>query len=63
SGNGCVAVFLRDSGFIEQLGRRYVASQGCRVGRAGRVQVDIDRQGVVRLGGQCVTCVDGTLRA
>lgn len=61
SGNGCVAVFVRDSGLIDRLGRCYVASQGCRVGRDGRVRVDIDAQGMVRLGGQCVTCVDGTL--
>ncbi|HJQ56173.1 MAG TPA: PhzF family phenazine biosynthesis isomerase, partial [Vineibacter sp.] len=61
SGNGCVAVFVRDSGLTEALGRRYVAAQGCRVGRNGRIQVEIDGHGVVRLGGHCVTCVDGTL--
>jgi len=63
SGNGCVAVFARDGGLLEALGRRYVASQGCRLGRAGRVQVEIDGHGIVRLGGQCVTCVDGVLAA
>jgi PhzF family phenazine biosynthesis protein len=63
SGNGCVAVFARDGGLLEALGRRYVASQGRQVGRAGRVQVEIDGHGIVRLGGQCVTCVDGTLAA
>ncbi|HKU96008.1 MAG TPA: PhzF family phenazine biosynthesis protein [Vineibacter sp.] len=61
SGNGCVAVFARDGGLLEALGRRYVASQGGQVGRAGRVQVEIDGHGIVRLGGQCVTCVDGML--
>jgi PhzF family phenazine biosynthesis protein len=61
SGNGCVAVFARDGGLLEVLGQRYVASQGGQVGRSGRVQVEIDGHGIVRLGGQCVTCVDGTL--
>ena len=61
SGNGCVAVFARDGGLLEALGHRYVAAQGGQVGRAGRVQVEIDGHGIVRLGGQCVTCVDGTL--
>jgi PhzF family phenazine biosynthesis protein len=63
SGNGCVAVFARDGGLLDALGHRYVASQGCQLGRAGRVQVEIDGHGIVRLGGQCVTCVDGTLAA
>lgn len=63
SGNGCVAVFARDGGLLEALGRRYVAAQGGQVGRAGRIQVEIDGHGIVRLGGHCVTCVDGTLAA
>jgi PhzF family phenazine biosynthesis protein len=63
SGNGCVAVFARDGGLLDALGHRYVASQGGQVGRAGRVQVEIDGHGIVRLGGQCVTCVDGVLSA
>jgi PhzF family phenazine biosynthesis protein len=63
SGNGCVAVFIRDGGLMDVLGRRYTASQGCNVGRAGRIQVEIDGHGIVRLGGQCVTCVEGTLTA
>ncbi|WP_394839849.1 PhzF family phenazine biosynthesis protein [Pendulispora rubella] len=62
SGNGSVAVFLRDTGLVETIGRRYVASQGARLGRDGRVRVSIDEDGTVRLGGQCVTCVEGTLR-
>jgi PhzF family phenazine biosynthesis protein len=61
SGNGCVAVVVRDGGLTEAIGRRYVAAQGCRVGRNGRIQVDIDPGGTVRLGGHCVTCVDGAL--
>ncbi len=63
SGNGCVAVLARDGGLLDALGRRYVAAQGGQVGRAGRVMVEIDGHGIVRLGGQCVTCVDGMLSA
>ncbi|WP_394850569.1 PhzF family phenazine biosynthesis protein [Pendulispora brunnea] len=62
SGNGSVAVFLRDTGLVESIGRRYVASQGARLGRDGRVRVSIDEDGTIRLGGQSVTCVEGTIR-
>jgi len=63
SGNGSVAVFLRDTGLVESIGRRYVASQGARLGRDGRVRAAIEEDGTIRIGGQCVTCVEGTLRA
>jgi len=61
SGNGAVAVFLRDTGLLDAIGRHYVASQGTQVGRDGRVHITVDERGVVRVGGHCVTCVDGTL--
>ena len=38
----------------------YVASQGTRLGRAGRVHVDQDGADIW-VGGDCVTCVSGTL--
>ena len=41
---------------------RYVAAQGTCMGRAGRVFIDQDVAGQVWVGGQSVTCVDGTVR-
>lgn len=60
SGNGCVAVFVRDSGQTERFGSEFVASQGQVVGRAGllRIGIEPDR---VRVGGAAVTCVNGEL--
>lgn len=63
SGNGCVAVFIRDSELIDAIGRRYAASQGFCVGRDGRISVDIAADGAVKLGGHCVTVVDGSIAA
>ncbi len=37
----------------------YVASQGTRLGRAGRVHVDQDADGAVWVGGATVSCVEG----
>jgi PhzF family phenazine biosynthesis protein len=61
SGNGSVAVFRWVNGLMPALGLDYVAAQGQRVGRDGRVHVSIGADGTVRLGGSCVTCVLGTL--
>lgn len=60
SGNGSVAVFQRERGMLPQEGN-YVAAQGRCVGRDGRILVTVNAGGVVRIGGACVTCVDGTL--
>ena len=61
SGNGSVAVFRRDHGLLPAGGADYVAAQGRRVGRDGRIVVKVDAAGRVSIGGACVTCVDGTL--
>jgi PhzF family phenazine biosynthesis protein len=39
----------------------YVAAQGTCMGRAGRVFIEQDAAGQVWVGGQSVTCVDGTV--
>jgi PhzF family phenazine biosynthesis protein len=39
----------------------YVASQGARLGRAGRVHIDQDKDGTVWVGGRAVTCVRGEI--
>lgn len=58
SGNGCVAVYRKERGMIQD-GTAYVASQGQKVGREGRLLVEIDGEGRITVGGACVTAVDG----
>jgi PhzF family phenazine biosynthesis protein len=62
SGNGSVAVFRSRRDLVDQSATRYIAGQGRRVGRDGRVAITIDERGQVSVGGSCVTCVDGSLR-
>ena len=60
SGNGSIAVFLRERGLLPTIGESYRAGQGQCLGRDGTVSVRIDRNGIT-VGGNCVTCVEGTL--
>jgi PhzF family phenazine biosynthesis protein len=39
----------------------YVASQGLNLGRAGRVHIERDNTGQVWVGGNVITCIDGTV--
>lgn len=59
SGNGCVAALIRRDTVLPVSS--YRASQGRRVGRDGRVEVEFAGDGVIWLGGQAVTCIEGTL--
>lgn len=43
------------------LPARYLAGQGQCLGRAGRVHLERDGQGQVWVGGECVTCIRGTV--
>ncbi len=61
SGNGSVAVFLRESGFIPAEVVSYSASQGQCIGRNGIIAVQVDSSGRVSVGGACVTIIDGVL--
>jgi len=61
SGNGSVAAFQWQRGLLPHGGTDYVAAQGRRVGRDGRVNVSVDANGNVRIGGSCVTSVEGSL--
>ncbi|BFG76309.1 hypothetical protein PTKU46_43420 [Paraburkholderia terrae] len=61
SGNGSVAAFQWKRGLLPADGGSYVATQGRCVGRHGRIEVRVDMSGNVRIGGSCVTCVDGSL--
>ncbi|MGJ7565122.1 PhzF family phenazine biosynthesis protein [Variovorax sp. GB1R11] len=61
SGNGSVAAFLWARGLLPSSGKDYLATQGRCVGRNGRIAVNIDSKGGIRVGGSCVTCVDGSM--
>jgi PhzF family phenazine biosynthesis protein len=62
TGNLSVAAYLRHTGQLARFGSRYLARQGMQMGRAGRVSVRVDTDGI-RIGGPSVTCIDGGLRA
>ncbi len=61
SGNISVAAYLRETGLLKEFGPSYTARQGMQVGRDGRVQVRVSAD-AIQIGGEAVTCVDGTLR-
>ncbi|WP_349608389.1 MULTISPECIES: PhzF family phenazine biosynthesis protein [Cupriavidus] len=61
SGNGSVAAFIREAGQVQTFGSSYVSTQGSVVGRAGKIFVAFNGDDVIRVGGQSVTCVDGTI--
>ena len=60
SGNGSVAAFLREYQMMNEVGSRYFAGQGQCVGRKGQISVTVDSDEIL-IGGQCVTCINGTL--
>jgi PhzF family phenazine biosynthesis protein len=59
SGNGCVAALIKEGRLLKTKG--YVAGQGCCVGRDGRVEVRYKDDGAILLGGNAVTCIQGTI--
>lgn len=61
SGNGCVAAFIRSTGQTGRFGNELLASQGAAVGRAGALRLSLNNDGI-RVGGNAVTCIDGTLK-
>ena len=61
SGNGCVAAFHWERGLLGPSGGKYTASQGRCIGRNGLIDVTVSPQGAVRIGGACVTCIEGTI--
>lgn len=60
SGNGCVAVFVRNTGQVHRFGPTFVATQGQVVGRDGQLRISIE-PGRITVGGSAVTCIEGTL--
>ena len=56
--NAVVGQWLMPDGLLPQA---YVASQGTALGRAGRVHVTRDDSQTVWVGGDAVTCIEGTV--
>jgi PhzF family phenazine biosynthesis protein len=56
--NASIAQWLIGSGAAP---RSYIASQGTRVGRRGRIEVRADDDGTVWVGGATTTCIRGTV--
>lgn len=63
SGNVSVGIFLHRYDQLARFGRSYRARQGMQLGRDGTVSIRVGEGGEIDLGGQAVTCIDGTLRA
>lgn len=62
SANALIAAWLRQRNALPGREGHYVASQGREVGRNGHVQVQVDAQGTVWIGGQVQPVIDGHLR-
>jgi PhzF family phenazine biosynthesis protein len=61
SANAAIAAHLLHNAAIGSIGRRYVVSQGREVGRDGRIEVEIDADDEVWIGGQTQTVICGEL--
>jgi PhzF family phenazine biosynthesis protein len=61
SGNGALAAYRLHNGAVA-AGDHYLALQGRQVGRDGKVHVRIEGSDI-HIGGNCVTVLDGVLRA
>jgi PhzF family phenazine biosynthesis protein len=60
SGNISVLGFLKETNQLGRVGSDYVARQGRELGRDGRVHMRLEGEDIW-LGGEAVTCVEGTL--
>ena len=56
--NASLAQWLIADGHVPE---RYLASQGVCLGRAGQVHLERDASGQVWIGGETVTCIDGSV--
>lgn len=59
--NAAIAAFLDEAGALETLGAAYRVSQGREISRDAQLQLEIDAEGQVWVGGRCHTVVQGTL--
>ena len=60
SGNGAVAAYIRHTAQTGKFGHRFSATQGQMLNRAGVLRHAI-ADDVIRIGGNAVTCIDGSL--
>lgn len=61
SANALIGAWLRQRNALPGENGRYVASQGREVGRDGRVQVTVDTQGTVWIGGEVQAVIEGSI--
>lgn len=61
SANAAIAALLHETGMLFEIGAHYIASQGRELGRDGMVQVHVDSEGEVWIGGKTQTVISGSL--
>ena len=61
SANACIAAMLHHADSLPGRGGRYVASQGRELGRDGKVEVEVDGEGDVWIGGQVQAVIRGSV--
>ena len=59
--NAAIAAFLDEAGALGELGRRYRVSQGREIGHDATLELAIDDDGEVWVGGRCQTVIRGEL--
>lgn len=59
--NACIAAMLRDADALPGRDRRYLASQGRELGRDGKVEVAVDGDGEVWIGGHVQAVIRGSV--
>ncbi len=62
SANAAIASVLYGNSELSRVGNPYRASQGREIGRDGVVEVSVEDDGAVWIGGESVVVIDGTLR-
>lgn len=61
SANAAIGALLHQRGELAAIGARYRVSQGREVGRDGVVEVQVEADGAVWIGGHCAACVEGVI--
>ena len=61
SANASIAALLHHAGALPGADRRYLASQGREIGRDGRVEVQVDHENEVWIGGQVQAVIRGSV--
>ena len=61
SANAAIGALLHQRGELAAIGPHYRASQGRELGRDGLVEVQVEADGMVWIGGHCAACVEGVI--